>query len=52
MSKLHTVREVYQFLIARKKFWLIPAMMLLALLGLLLILGESSALGPFVYPFF
>lgn len=52
MSKLQTVKEVGGFLRARKKYWLAPIMILLAVLGLLIVLGESSALGPFIYPFF
>lgn len=52
MGKFRTVREVGGFLRARKKYWLGPIVVMLVLLGLLLVLGESSALGPFVYPFF
>lgn len=52
MGKLRTVREVGDFLKARKKYWLGPIMIMLVFLGLLIVVGESSALGPFVYPFF
>lgn len=52
MERIQTVREVWGFLRARKKYWLAPIMVLLILLGLLLVVGESSALGPFIYPFF
>lgn len=52
MSKLNTVREIGGFLKKRKKFWLAPIVIMLVFLGLLIVLGESSALGPFVYPFF
>lgn len=52
MSKLQTVREVGGFLRARKKYWLGPIVVMLMLLGLLIVIGESSALGPLAYPLF
>jgi hypothetical protein len=52
MEKLRTVREIGGFLRARKKYWLAPIMAMLAFFGLLIVVGESSALGPIVYPFF
>lgn len=52
MSKIRVVREVGGFLKARKKYWLGPIIAMLLLLGILVVLGESSALGPFIYPFF
>lgn len=52
MEKIRTVKEVGGFLRERKKYWLAPILVMLVLLGLLIVVGESSALGPFVYPFF
>jgi hypothetical protein len=52
MSKLQTTREVGEFLRAKKKYWLGPVVVMLVFLGLVVVLGESSALGPFIYPFF
>jgi hypothetical protein len=52
MGKIRTVREVGGFLRARKKYWLVPVVVMLVFLGLVVVLGESSALGPFIYPFF
>jgi hypothetical protein len=52
MSKLRTIREVGGFLKSRNKYWLAPIVVILLLFGMLIVLGESSALGPFVYPFF
>lgn len=52
MDKLQTTKEVGEFLRVRKKYWLGPIFIVLVLFGLLLVVGESSALGPFVYPFF
>jgi hypothetical protein len=51
-EKLRTTKEVWGFLRARKKYWLAPILVLLALFGMLIVLGESSGLGPFIYPFF
>lgn len=51
MGKVTTVTEVGGFLRERKKYWLAPILLLLALFGLLVIVGETSGLGPFVYPF-
>jgi len=52
MSRLATVREAFGFLRARKKFWLAPIVLLLVFFGALIVFGEASGLGPFVYPFF
>lgn len=52
MDKLTTISDIGGFLIDRKKYWLLPVVVMLALLGLVIVVGESSALGPFVYPFF
>lgn len=46
-----TISEIWGFLNKRKKYWLAPIMILLALIGLLVVLGQSSGLGPFIYPF-
>ena len=43
------LREFWQFLRVRKKFWLLPLIVMALLFGLLLILAESSALAPFIY---
>lgn len=52
MDKLRTAREVGGFLRSRKKYWLAPILLMLVFIGLIVVIGESSALGPFVYPFF
>jgi hypothetical protein len=44
--------EVWAFLRVRKKVWLAPIIVLLLLLGLLMILTESSALAPLIYTIF
>ena len=37
---------------ARKKFWLLPIMLVMVLFGALLLLAESSAIAPFIYTLF
>lgn len=41
--------EVWDFLKIRKKWWLLPIIILLILAGALIIFGQSSALSPFIY---
>jgi hypothetical protein len=44
--------ELWGFLKYRKKLWLLPIILLMVLLGGLMILTQSSALAPLLYPFF
>lgn len=44
--------EFWRFLRVRKKFWLLPILVMTALFGALLILAESTALAPFIYTLF
>ena len=46
------LRELWQFLKARKKFWLLPIILVMLLLGGLLILAQGSAIAPFIYTMF
>ncbi|MBU4308743.1 MAG: hypothetical protein KJ566_03025 [Nanoarchaeota archaeon] len=41
--------EVWDFLRVRKKWWLLPIIILLIMTGALIIFGQSSALSPFIY---
>ena len=43
------LREVWDFMRVRKKWWLLPIILLLILVGVLIIFGQSSALSPFIY---
>ena len=52
MSKLGTVKELFGFLRREKKWWLIPLVLVLVLLAVLIIFAQSSAIAPFLYPFF
>ena len=52
MSKLSIAFEFWQFLRVRKKYWLLPIVLMLLALGALMILTEGSALAPFIYALF
>lgn len=52
MGKMSLLSEFWDFLKVRKKFWLLPIIILLLLLGLLIIFTESSAVAPFIYTLF
>ena len=52
MSKLEIFKELWGFLVTRKKWWLLPIIIALLLLGLLIIFTESSAVAPFIYTLF
>jgi hypothetical protein len=44
--------ELYRFLRARKKYWMIPAILMLVILGGLIVLAQGSAVAPFLYTLF
>lgn len=46
------IKEFCSFLIHRKKYWLIPFVVILLLLSLLIVLSQGSALAPFIYSVF
>ena len=46
------IKEFWGFLKERKKWWLAPILILVVLIGIILLLGASSALAPFVYSLF
>ncbi|MBN1871927.1 MAG: hypothetical protein JW800_05065 [Candidatus Omnitrophica bacterium] len=52
MSKISLLKEFWDFLKVRKKWWLAPIVIFLILLGALIILTESSSVAPFIYTLF
>ena len=44
--------ELYMFLKVRKKFWLLPIIVMMALFGGLVVLTQGSAVAPFIYTIF
>lgn len=46
------IAELWVFFKVRKKFWLLPIVVLLALFGGLIVLSQGSAIAPFIYTLF
>ncbi len=52
MSSIGLVREFWEFMRVRKKWWLLPIFLVLVLVGSLLVFAQGSALAPFIYTIF
>ena len=50
--KAAVLREFFEFIFARKKYWMIPVIIILLLIGILLVVSESSFIAPFIYTLF
>ena len=46
------VTELWLFMRVRKKFWLLPILMMTAVFGGLVVLSKGSAIAPFIYTLF
>lgn len=46
------VTELWMFMRERKKFWLLPILIVLGLFGGLIVLSQGSAVAPFIYTLF
>jgi len=46
------LKDLYAFIKERKKYWLIPIIIVLLLLGILIVLSQGSAVAPFIYTLF
>ena len=44
--------EFWRFLRVRKKYWMLPILLVLVLFGALIILSQGSAIAPFIYTIF
>ena len=51
-EKLSLLAEIWAFMRVRKKWWLGPIVVMLALLGLLVVFTQGSAIAPFIYTLF
>jgi hypothetical protein len=49
---LDFVQELWMFMRVRKKYWLVPVLLVLALFGGLIVLTQGSAVAPFIYTLF
>lgn len=52
MSKIAILKELWEFLKVRKRYWLAPIVIVFVLLGLLISFAQTSAVAPFVYTLF
>ncbi|GAB4188367.1 MAG: DUF5989 family protein [Calditrichia bacterium] len=52
MSKLSILGEFWKFLRVRKKFWLMPIVLIMLLFAVLIVVTEGSAIAPFIYALF
>ncbi|MDC1137777.1 DUF5989 family protein [Candidatus Pelagibacter sp.] len=46
------IKEFWTFLKVRKKFWLLPIIVILVLFGGIIVLSQGSAVAPFIYTIF
>lgn len=46
------VAEVWAYMRQRKKFWMLPILLILGLFGALIVLSQGSAVAPFIYTLF
>ncbi len=49
---LEFIKDLWQFLKVRKKFWMLPIVIILVLLGALVVASQQSALATFIYTLF
>jgi len=52
MARTSLVGEFWAFLQERKKWWLLPIIIVMVLIGALLVFAQGSALAPFIYTIF
>lgn len=52
MANQTIISEFWEFLKVRKKFWLLPILLMLLSLGAIIVFTESSAIAPFIYALF
>jgi hypothetical protein len=52
MAQPGMAREIWAFMRVRKKWWLLPIIIVMALVGALIIFAQGSVLAPFIYVIF
>lgn len=50
--RFYLLRDLWAFLSVRKRWWLLPIIIMMLLVGILIVFGESTAVSPFVYALF
>jgi len=51
-ATLDFLKDIWAFMRERKKYWLLPLIITLVLLGALIVLSQGSAIAPFIYTLF
>jgi hypothetical protein len=51
-ATLDFLKDIWAFMKERKKYWLLPLIITLVLLGALIVLSQGSAIAPFIYTLF
>jgi len=51
-ERLKVIRQLFTYLWQKKKFWLFPIIAVMLILAVLIILGESAVMAPFIYSLF
>ena len=46
------IKELWNFMRVRKKFWLLPILLVMALFGALIVMSQGSAVAPLIYTLF
>ncbi|MDA8835164.1 DUF5989 family protein [Candidatus Pelagibacter bacterium] len=49
---MNFIKDFLKFLLVRKKYWLLPILLVLVLFGGLIVLSQGSAVAPFIYAIF
>ena len=52
MARMSMLKELWAFLKTRKRYWLVPLVVVFVVVGLLLIFAETSVVAPFIYTLF
>ncbi len=52
IKRLGIIGELFQFIWAQKRYWMIPMIIILVLVIAISLLGQATAVGPFIYTLF
>ena len=52
LKNMEFLKDLWDFLRVRKKYWMIPLIIILIILGALIVLSTGTAIGPFIYTLF
>ena len=52
MGKWKVLRSFFKFMYEKKVYWMYPIIIVVILIGILVLLGEGSAVSPFIYSLF